>query len=244
MRRVVRTELTLDIQLKLKNKQTSVNKIIASGKVESTRIWDAAKKSAAIIAARNALKKMAIRERCMYCHDSLGSDIEHFWPKDPYPERMFVWENMLLCCTPCGRFKGNRFPLDENNAPLLVDPVLDEPWDYISFEPLTGNIVPRYDPVANSYSQKGTETVTLLKLDRRESLSLGYKKTYRLINHILGVYLYSENGRDVDIVKAIIDLDEYGLIGWCILGSGIDEPHFKKLRETQNETWQSLVQYY
>jgi hypothetical protein len=27
----------------------------------------------------------------MYCLDSHATDIEHFWPKTPYPQRMFVW---------------------------------------------------------------------------------------------------------------------------------------------------------
>ncbi|MCP4549322.1 MAG: hypothetical protein GY835_22950 [bacterium] len=31
------------------------------------------------------------RERCMFCEDSRGTDIEHFWPKKRYPEKSFRW---------------------------------------------------------------------------------------------------------------------------------------------------------
>ena len=64
---------------------------------------------------------MGERQRCMYCLDSHGSAIEHFRPKAAYPARMYHWPNLLLCCTECGRLKGNQFPLAGRQA-LLIDP--------------------------------------------------------------------------------------------------------------------------
>ena len=109
------------------------------------------------------------RERWMYCLDSHGSDIEHFWPKTPYPERMFRWVNLLLCCTECGRLKGNRFPL-ERGEPMLIDPTVEDPWHFLDFEPRTGLITVRFDADSGSYSRKGEVTVEMLRLDRREAL--------------------------------------------------------------------------
>jgi hypothetical protein len=91
---------------------------------------------------------------------------------------MFVWLNLLLCCVECGRFKGDRFPLADG-APLLVDPTAEDPWDYLDFDPTTGNVVARFDTAANDWIAKGQATVGLLQLDRREAMAAGYRKTYR-----------------------------------------------------------------
>ena len=47
--------------------------------------------------------------RCSYCEDSVGDEVEHFKPKDLYPEAVFLWENYLLACGPCNGGKNNRF---------------------------------------------------------------------------------------------------------------------------------------
>lgn len=44
--------------------------------------------------------------RCSYCEDSLGTDIEHIWPKSLYPECVFDWMNFLLVCKHCNGRKG------------------------------------------------------------------------------------------------------------------------------------------
>ena len=47
--------------------------------------------------------------RCCYCEDSLGTDIEHIWPKSLYPDRTFDWMNYVLACSLCNKHK--RCPL-------------------------------------------------------------------------------------------------------------------------------------
>lgn len=45
---------------------------------------------------REVLREMASGvERCVYCEDSKGIAIDHFWPKTEYPERAFDWLNYL-----------------------------------------------------------------------------------------------------------------------------------------------------
>ena len=119
----------------------------------------------------------------MYCCDSDATDIEHFWPKSAYPERMFRWPNLLLCCTECGRFKGDRFPL-EGGESVLVDPSADDPWRFLDFDPATGNIAPRFDLNANDWFVRGVKTVEVLQLDRREALSSGYQRTHQRLKVI------------------------------------------------------------
>ena len=63
-----------------------------------------------------------IRQRCMFCGDSHGGDIEHFRPKSLaiYRSHVFEWSNLLWLCTPCNRRKGNRFPVDPSGEPRAV----------------------------------------------------------------------------------------------------------------------------
>lgn len=94
----------------------------------------------------NALKEMSgWRNRCMYCGDSEGSDIEHFYPKaDPrWRSKVFDWENFLWICAPCNRLKNAAFPLDLASEPLLLNPVGINPWEYFDFVPETGYLVVR-----------------------------------------------------------------------------------------------------
>ncbi|WP_156427859.1 hypothetical protein [Thiohalocapsa sp. ML1] len=98
----------------------------------------------------------------MYCEDSHGTDIEHFRPKTPFPECLFVWTNMLLCCAECGRLKGKQFPTDAMGEPLLIDPTVDAPWEHLDFDPETGNVVARFDLERNAFCPKGEKTVETL----------------------------------------------------------------------------------
>lgn len=79
------------------------------------------------------LREMAPgHERCMYCGDSQGTDIDHFEPKSLAPLRTFDWLNHLLACSSCNSGqKGNRFPLAADGSPLLVDPTAEDPLDHL-----------------------------------------------------------------------------------------------------------------
>ncbi|WP_233436154.1 MULTISPECIES: HNH endonuclease [Streptomyces] len=72
-------------------------------------------------------------QRCMYCGDSQGTDIDHFEPKSLAPARTFEWLNHLLACAYCNsNQKRNLFPRsEEDGSPLLLDPTLQEPLDHL-----------------------------------------------------------------------------------------------------------------
>jgi uncharacterized protein (TIGR02646 family) len=60
--------------------------------------------------------------RCMYCEDSFANQIEHFKPKELYPELTFAWSNYLYSCGPCNRSKWDRFKVISGGvAPRLID---------------------------------------------------------------------------------------------------------------------------
>jgi uncharacterized protein (TIGR02646 family) len=102
--------------------------------------------------------------RCCYCEDSLADEVEHFKPKDLYPEATFRWENYLYVCGPCNRPKGAQFAvIDPTGArvvvtrkpkapvtppaagnPALINPREEDPQDLLQLDLLsTFQFVPR-----------------------------------------------------------------------------------------------------
>ena len=68
------------------------------------------KTNVAFVAVRDKLTKMCSgARRCMYCEDSVADEVEHFKPKDLYPEVVFAWMNYLYACGPCNGPKNNQF---------------------------------------------------------------------------------------------------------------------------------------
>lgn len=182
---------------------------------------------------------MGDRERCMYCLDSLGTDIEHFRPKTSYPDRMFVWSNLLLCCTACGRWKLDRFPLSKNGEPLLIDPTAEDPWVDLDFEPSTGMLVPRFLPNQNLDSERGTTTIRILHLNR-EALATGYRRTFLHLSKLVREAISNEGSSVETLFDSLSSADDHGLLGWCLLNNGQYEPPFSELRTLQPERWRRL----
>jgi uncharacterized protein (TIGR02646 family) len=181
------------------------------------------------------------RERCMYCGDSHGTDIEHFWPKAPYPENMFRWPNMLLCCSECDRFKGGQFPLDTNGLPLMVDPSSDNPWDFIDFNPDTCTFVARFDLASNAPFARGVKTIEVLQLDRREALEAGYRKTHRRILAVAEQAIEQMSLSAIEYCDQFRDADDHGFMGWYFLGTGARLPTFTRLRAKHPDLWAACM---
>jgi uncharacterized protein (TIGR02646 family) len=241
MRHIKRVPLTPSDQRKLDRKQARADRQIQDGSFQPGREWDRARKTVLLKAILAVLRSMTgDRERCMYCLDSHGTDIEHFWPKTPYPERMFRWPNLLLCCTECGRLKGDRFPLSDDQ-PLLIDPTSEDPWLHLDFDPETGNVVARFDMERTDWSPKGLKTVELLQLDRREALATGYTRTFNRLSLLIARALGEGVPRTSDLISSLKEADDHGLLGWCLFGTGRDMPPFSDLRQRHPEAWAACV---
>jgi uncharacterized protein (TIGR02646 family) len=241
MRRVIRSPLEEAIQKRLNQRQTEADHKRMEKSLRVNDAWQNARQTRLMLAVLETLKRMmGEHERCMYCLDSHGTDIEHFWPKAPYPERMFLWPNLLLCCAECGRLKGDRFPLVAGQ-PMLIDPTAEEPWLCLDFDPTTGNLVARFDLESDDWSPKGQKTVEILQLDRREALAAGYRRTYRRLTALVERYL-NESGSSADsLVAALRDADDHGLMGWCFIGTGRNAPPFRDLCECQPDVWATCL---
>jgi uncharacterized protein (TIGR02646 family) len=241
MRRVIRPVLSSSVQKYLRKRQEKADEKRIAGTLDIEKEWKSARETLKIESAATALKKMmGRRERCMYCHDSHGSDIDHFWPKSQYPNRAFSWANMLLCCTECGRIKGSKFPLDGDN-PLLIDPTVEEPWLYLDFDPDTGNIVARYDIASNEYQIKGIKTVDVLDLDRREAMAAGFQMTFAHIKDVVVAYLAGEHCTPDEFYSRIVEVDDHGLRGWCFLGTGYSVDPLSDLFRDYRDVWDACV---
>ena len=236
MQRVERVALAQETGRALQLLQDEANTQREQTAFDPVTHWKGRRASRHILAVSAALKRMAgPRQRCMYCVDSGGSDIEHFWPKSPYCDRMYIWENLLIACTECGRFKGNQFPRAEDGTPLLIDPTAEDPWDSLDFDPVTGNLNARYLLTTEAYSPQGEATAKVLHLDRREGMSAGYRKTYRRLCKL--VTDWTDQHIAVDYLEQLREADDHGLLGWFLHGSGRNESGFSRFRELYPDAW-------
>lgn len=239
MRRVKRMAIDQVAQAYLCQQQTNANNKLINGSLNVEQVWKAARQTKKMNMVLVTLQSMmGVRQRCMYCLDSHGCDIEHFRPKSPYPKWMFKWNNLLLCCTECGRIKGKQFPMD-GKQPMMINPTKEEPWDHLDFDPITGNITARFDLQANDFSPKGQRTVCALQLDRREALAAGYVLTYQKLCAVINRFLNTPKGAAIDVIKEIIQEDERGLLGWCFKGAGQNEAPFLLLKRQHPKMWRS-----
>lgn len=237
MKRIQRTDLPKDAQRYLVQRQQAADKKHQQQKLDPTSDWKSARQTQNMGKVLATLHTMTgKRQRCMYCLDSHGSDIEHFWPKTVYPEHMYQWANLLLCCTHCGRLKGNQFPLTGDN-PMLVDPTAENPWDSLDFDPRTGNICARFDVQLNAWSAKGEKTVEVLQLDKREALSVGYLQTLRRLSKIVKTALDAGATDAASLAERLLSEDDHGLLGWCFSDRAGTVQPFKELRQKLPDVW-------
>lgn len=236
MRGILRIELQADTAEGLRRLQAETDRLSAAGSLNPNNHWGRHRPTSLILTVIATLRQMAgERQRCMYCVDSLGADIEHFWPKTPHPHRMYVWENLLLVCTDCGRKKGAQFPLTVQGEPLLIDPSSEDPWAFLDFDPDTGNLIARYLLSAEAFSDKGETTVSVLHLDKREGVSAGYRKTYRRLCQL--VTDWTNQHLAENYLDQLREADDHGLLGWFLHGSGQNELAFSRFRGLYPEAW-------
>ena len=244
MRKLIRTDLSGACRAYLARKQQEVD----SGKAVGP-LWKNARKTKAMKRVFGVLTEMTgVRCRCMYCEDSRGTTIEHFRPKSTYPEKSFVWLNMLLLCQGCQSHKGDRFTLDTNGGALLIDPTTEDPWDFLFFDSRTGIITGRFPPTGNQPHPKGEHTTLPSTLPLNiEAVTEGRLRTTRNLRRAVRSFLecspenQSTAGAKHAPLEAVQDNDCYGLIAWFFLRDGRIEPPFCVLESNHVTIWQVIV---
>ncbi|MDN0081627.1 hypothetical protein QU487_02480 [Crenobacter sp. SG2305] len=236
MRKVSRVALPTKNKTYLTRRHNNAMSLLASGQLNIDSQWKSARQTKNMDEVLVFLKVMAGgSERCMYCMDSHGSDIEHFFPKADYPRYMFKWKNYLLCCSECGRIKGSRFPL-AGNRPLLINPIVMNPWSHLDFDPTTGAISAKYLNHKNDFSIYGVNTVETLKLDSREYLRDQYRKTFTRIRKAFTDFVHGLIDRN-ELVRSSVDLDDHYLMGWVFDGTGQNVVPFITVRDDYPVAW-------
>ncbi|MCX6972649.1 MAG: hypothetical protein NTV93_21200 [Verrucomicrobia bacterium] len=132
----------------------------------------------------------------------------------------------------------------KDGLPLLVDPTAEEPWQFLDFDPTTGNIVARFDPALGDWTAKGGVTVEILHLNSREALASGCMKTYRRLKALVESATQQPAPNPRELEKSLQEADDHGLLGWCFAGTGIHTEPFSTLRKTHPRAWQHLQDSY
>jgi uncharacterized protein (TIGR02646 family) len=177
--RVARVDLEEKLRKRLDLRTTLLVKRAANAK-SARRSWKGA------LAERNniksALSLMATGiERCMYCGDNRGTDIDHFEPISISPRRTFEWQNHLLACSSCNsNAKRDSFPCDSDGKSLLINPAIDEPSDHIELSFSQG----KYEGV----TLKGQVTIDVFQLNRGD-LEMGRAIAFARCKSMLRDYL-------------------------------------------------------
>jgi len=243
MRKILRKDLRAAAQRYLARKTSEVDE----GSDMDT-IWKNARRTKAVQHVFRTLVEMSgRRERCMYCDDSRGTTIEHFWPKSVYRSKCFRWDNMLLLCQGCQSHKGNRFDLDSSGHPLLINPTVEDPWEFLFFEDTTGILTGRYDLKLQSPDPKGTHTTHRMILPLNiEAVTEGRLRTKRNLQRAIRTFIQNvEQGSSLaqaqhELVETIRDNDDYGLSVWFFLRDGQNNLPFKRLKAEWPDTWKEV----
>lgn len=143
----------------------------------------------------NAIKSKLVEmcngsRRCMYCEDSVADEVEHFRPKDIYPEVVFAWTNYFYACGPCNGPKNNQFSIIDGNSRLvdvtrpqgapivapaggdmaLIDPRRENPLDFMMLD-LRDTFEFTSIATAGSVADlRATYTIEILRLNERDYL--------------------------------------------------------------------------
>ncbi|MEU7336131.1 MULTISPECIES: HNH endonuclease [unclassified Streptomyces] len=111
-------------------------------------------------------------ERCMYCGDNQGTDIDHFEPVRANPLRTFDWHNHLLACSLCNsHLKRDLFPLADDGTPLLIDPSSEDPAPHLHLSLAAGSYI--------NLTDRGDATIKVFGLNRK-ILVRGRLNAYRI----------------------------------------------------------------
>jgi uncharacterized protein (TIGR02646 family) len=197
------------------------------------------------------LKRMAgSRERCMFCEDSRGVDIDHFWPKSKYPERTFAWENLVLTCSGCNRDKGVAFELAPDGSPLLINPTKDDPWTHLFYDSHTGIVTARFVAALRGPDPRGHYTVERSRLPLNiQAVTDGRQCTQRNLMRCVRRYTESVNATTNhiaatgELLACVNDNSQYGLASWFFLRDGQDEQPFALFRSKAPDIWTLITDH-
>jgi len=155
--------------------------------------WNRFAGKAAVSAPLEVLQKGL----CAYCQirldSSIGSHIEHIWPKCPHTEKTFLWNNLVLSCThsdairstrntggvSCGHSDGKRDWSRHDSR--FISPTESDCERYFEYQAGDGTVQPAVGLSAPDF-ERSRFTIKLLNLNcrrlcrlRKDMLEEGYR---------------------------------------------------------------------
>ena len=133
-------------------------------------------------------QKIRNNSYCPYCERKIiaskNSQIEHIKPKDRFPELFSDYKNFITGCLnieSCGSKKCNKW------SDLFINPVIDNPEKYFSYNRMTGEIIPRKD-ISEKELEKVEYTIKILNLNGDKRLLKGRKSVIKMIKNYQKTY--------------------------------------------------------
>lgn len=127
---------------------------------------------------------------CPYCEKAIyelnESHIEHIKPRDRFPQLFQEYTNLLASCNgkdSCGNWKEN------NYSEEFINPVIDNPEEYFTFDIASGYIVPKCKSKADAKYKRAEYTIQILNLNC-------YTLTEARKNLIIILEVYRDNYED------------------------------------------------
>jgi len=149
--------------------------------------------------------------KCCYCEMKIPKSgpektVEHFRPQERDEFRLLRndWRNLLLACSGCNGSKGNNFPVNGQNQPLIIDPTDTsvDPEEHLEFivtldsDFLYGMVIER-----NS-SEAGRTTINTLKLDNQFLTGRRRDFVHQLCSHYHNMLVAMSNNDKDDVESA------------------------------------------
>ena len=111
--------------------------------------------------------------KCGYCErlcdgPANAPTLDHFRPRDKFPELTYEWTNWIFCCARCNGEKDNRWPDTGYIDPCAV-PVDERPEAYLDVDDRTGEVIARQGltDAGRNKAQNTIEDIGLNSLDLR-----------------------------------------------------------------------------
>jgi uncharacterized protein (TIGR02646 family) len=143
---------------------------------------------------KKVLEGMTSGLLCMYCEHNVVHQIEHFWPREQYPERTFCWDNLLYVCGQCNTKKNKKFACNAFGEPLYIDPTNenDDPDEHLELVAKEGRFTER------DGSEKGKNTKEILN-----QFAFRRKEAWDALPVLVVSYARARKDRDENLANAL-----------------------------------------
>jgi uncharacterized protein (TIGR02646 family) len=203
--------------------------------------WNAFRRSPEGNVLAAELARMAhTRNRCAYCDDSRGADVDHFAPINYDHTRTFLWDNHLWSCPECNRRKSMRFPV-VGDQEMLLNPVIEDWWDLLTLDTSSGVVAPRFE-ASGVENRRGRNTLDIFKALTVEAVIEGrHRAIVALSDSAIKAVSEGDTRSTRKAVGSAVRQDDFGVAAWFALGPGVHEPPFSDLRTAYPGLWRRFV---